>query len=44
MGENSMQKVGKPTFSRDSSYKPSAPTNYRPPAPVKVPAPPVRGK
>ncbi len=43
MTENSMEKVGgKSGYARDSGYKPSAPPNYRPPAPVKVPASPAK--
>jgi hypothetical protein len=43
MSENSMQKVGlKGHPGRDSGYKPSAPPNYRPPTPIKVPPPPVK--
>ena len=45
MGENSMQKV---RIAEDavqkSGYKSSAPVNYRPPTPVRVPPPPARGK
>jgi len=43
MSENSMQKVRtKPNCARDSGYKPSAPPNYRPPTPVKVPPAPAK--
>lgn len=43
MAENSMAKTGSRFSStRDGGYKPSAPPNYRPPAPVKVPPPPAR--
>jgi hypothetical protein len=47
MAENSMQKVrtSHGGAAKDSAYKPSAPANYRPPTPVKVPpAPTQKGK
>jgi hypothetical protein len=44
MSENSLPKVAtKGNDTRDWGHRPSAPPNYRPPAPVKVP-PPTKGK
>ncbi len=44
-GENSMQKVVTRTShgSVNGDYKPSAPANYTPPPPVRVPVPSGKG-